>query len=124
VAHPRRAGRPFSTYPLAGRLRQLAIRSGQSRSTALFRLAADLPAVILARLLGIHVKVAATRRRASKASLDLAMLGHWLRFAPQAEICTRTKYSYRRSGRRRPGVARSRTQIARFGVVSGHHRGA
>jgi hypothetical protein len=44
-------------------LRQLGIRSGQSRSTALFQFATGLPAAILARLLGIHVNVADTWQR-------------------------------------------------------------
>jgi hypothetical protein len=45
-------GRPISAYQLAGRLRQLGIHSGQSRSAALFQLATDLPAALLARMLG------------------------------------------------------------------------
>jgi hypothetical protein len=56
---------PISAYQLAARLRQLGIRSGQSRSAALFQLATDLPAAILARMLGIHISVAVTWQRAS-----------------------------------------------------------
>jgi hypothetical protein len=41
-------------------LRDLGIHSGQDRSTALFHLAADLPAAVLARMLGIHITVAVT----------------------------------------------------------------
>jgi hypothetical protein len=51
-------GRPISAYQLAERLRKIGIRPAQARSTALFSLAADLPAAIIARLLGIHTKVA------------------------------------------------------------------
>ena len=51
-------GRPISAYQLAQRLRKIGIRPAQARSTALFSLAAELPAAILARLLGIHIKVA------------------------------------------------------------------
>jgi hypothetical protein len=58
-------GQPISAYQLAERLRQLGIRSGQSRSAALFQLATDLPAAILARLLGIHISVAVAWQRAS-----------------------------------------------------------
>lgn len=58
-------GRPISAYQLAERLRQLGLRSGQARSTALFQLAIDLPAAILARMLGIHISVAAAWQRAS-----------------------------------------------------------
>ena len=43
----------------AERLRQLGLHPGQARSTALFQLATDLPAALLARMLGIHI----TRRR-------------------------------------------------------------
>jgi hypothetical protein len=41
-------GRPISSYRLAERLRQHGIYSGQARSTALFQLATDLPAAVLA----------------------------------------------------------------------------
>jgi hypothetical protein len=58
-------GQPISAFQLAGRLRQLGIRSGQSRSAALFQLATDLPAAVLARLLGIHIAVAVAWQRAS-----------------------------------------------------------
>ena len=50
--------RLIRAYQLAQRLRKIGIRPAQARSTALFSLAAELPAAILARLLGIHVKVA------------------------------------------------------------------
>jgi hypothetical protein len=66
-------GRPISAYQLAGRLRQLGIRSGQSRSAALFQLATDLPAALLARLLGIHISVAVAWQRASA--------GDWMAYA-------------------------------------------
>jgi len=58
-------GRPISDFRLAERLRQLGLRPGQSRSTALFQLATDLPAALLARLLGIHIGVAVAWQRAS-----------------------------------------------------------
>jgi hypothetical protein len=58
-------GRPISAYQLAERLRQLGIRSGQSRSTALFQLATQVPAAVLARMLGTHISVAAAWQRAS-----------------------------------------------------------
>ena len=54
-----------SAYQLAERLRQIGIRSGQSRQAALFQLAIDLPAAVLARMLGIHVTVAVAWQRAS-----------------------------------------------------------
>jgi hypothetical protein len=54
-----------SAFRLAERLRQLGIRSGESRSAALFQLATDLPAAVLARMLGIHITVAVAWQRAS-----------------------------------------------------------
>ena len=51
-------GRPISADRLGERLRQLGLQPGQARSTALFQLATELPAAVLARLLGIHIKVA------------------------------------------------------------------
>lgn len=58
-------GRPVSSYQLTERLRHLGIRPGQSRSTALFQLATELPAALLARILGIHISVAVAWQRAS-----------------------------------------------------------
>ena len=66
-------GRPISAYQLAGRLRQLGIHSGQSRSAALFQLATDLPAALLAQMLGIHITVAVAWQRASA--------GDWMAYA-------------------------------------------
>jgi hypothetical protein len=66
-------GRPISAYQLAERLRQLGVYSGQSRSAALFQLATDLPAALLARMLGIHISVAVAWQRASA--------GDWMAYA-------------------------------------------
>jgi len=71
--------RPISAFGLAERLRQLGIRSGQARSTALF-LATELPAAVLARILGIHISVATAWQRASS--------GDWTAYA--AEVSRRT----------------------------------
>jgi hypothetical protein len=60
-----RPGQPISAYQLAQRLRQLGLRPAQSRTTALFGLATELPAAVLARLLGIHIKVAVAWQHAS-----------------------------------------------------------
>lgn len=51
-------GRPISTQRLKQRLNQLGIRLSQARSTALFQLATEIPAAILARTLGISVSSA------------------------------------------------------------------
>lgn len=72
-------GRPISAFQLAERLRQLGIYSGQARSTALFQLATDLPAAVLARMLGIHISVAAAWQRAAS--------GDWTSYA--AEVSRR-----------------------------------
>jgi hypothetical protein len=74
-------GRLISAFRLAERLRQLGIRSGPSRSTALFQLATDLPADVLARMLGIHISVAVAWQR--------AISGDWTNYA--AEVSRRTE---------------------------------
>lgn len=51
-------GRPISTQRLKQRLNRLGIRPNQARSTALFQLATEIPAAILARTLGISVNSA------------------------------------------------------------------
>jgi len=66
-------GRPISAFGLGERLRQLGLHSAQARSTALFQLATDLPAAVLARMLGIHISVAVAWQRASS--------GDWASYA-------------------------------------------
>jgi hypothetical protein len=51
-------GRPISAWAMGERLRKLGIRLAQARSTALFQLATELPAAVLARTLGIDITVA------------------------------------------------------------------
>ncbi|MFG2004800.1 hypothetical protein ACGFNU_37195 [Spirillospora sp. NPDC048911] len=75
-------GRPVSAFQLGERLRRLGLRPGQARSTALFQLATDLPAAVLARMLGIHISVAVAWQRASA--------GDWTAYA--AEVSRRTKH--------------------------------
>jgi hypothetical protein len=58
-------GQPISACQLSERLHKLGLRPGQARSTALFGLATELPAALLARLLGIHISVAVAWQRAS-----------------------------------------------------------
>jgi hypothetical protein len=58
-------GQPISAFQVGERLRKLGIRCGQSRSAALFQLATDLPAAVLANMLGIHISVAVQWQRAS-----------------------------------------------------------
>ncbi|WP_234383300.1 hypothetical protein [Streptomyces dysideae] len=47
------------------RLHKIGIRPKQDRSTALFTLATEVPAAILARMLGVHIKVAVQWQQAS-----------------------------------------------------------
>jgi len=75
-------GRPISAFQLAERLRQLGLRPGQSRSAALFQLATDLPAALLAHMLGIHISVAVAWQRASA--------GDWTAYA--ADVSRRGDY--------------------------------
>ncbi len=51
-------GRPVSAYQLGRRLRLIGLHPAQARSTALFQLASELPAAVLARMLGIHIDAA------------------------------------------------------------------
>jgi hypothetical protein len=73
-------GRPLSADQLGERLRRLGLRPGQARSAALFQLATDLPAAVLARMLGIHIAVAVAWQRASS--------GDWAVYA--ADVSRRT----------------------------------
>jgi hypothetical protein len=60
-----RPGRPISASRLTERLRAIGIWARPSRSAALFQLAAELPAAVLARLLGVHIQVAVEWQRIS-----------------------------------------------------------
>lgn len=66
-------GRPISTARLTRRLNELGIRPGQDRSTALFQLAAEIPAAILARTLAISTDAAVTWQRHAA--------GDWITYA-------------------------------------------
>ncbi len=68
-----RPGQPISAFQLTERLRQIGLQAGPARSTALFQLATELPAAILARLLGIHISVAVKWQRVSS--------GDWTNYA-------------------------------------------
>jgi hypothetical protein len=66
-------GRPIRSTHLAQRLKDLGIHPGQARSTALFQLATELPAALLARMLGIHIDVAVAWQHISA--------GDWMTYA-------------------------------------------
>lgn len=53
-----RPGQPISPQQLRARLTRLGIRPAQARTATLFHLATELPAALLARMLGIHITVA------------------------------------------------------------------
>ncbi len=74
-------GRPISADRLGARLRALGLRPAQARSTALFQLATELPAAVLARLLGIHINVAVQWQQHSA--------GDWTNYA--ADLSRRPK---------------------------------
>ena len=78
-----RPDRPISAEHLAERLRRLGLRPGQDRSTALFGLTTELPAAMLARLLGIHIGVAVAWQRASS--------GDWTSYAADYSRRARTQ---------------------------------
>ncbi|MEU5345928.1 hypothetical protein AB0H18_34710 [Streptomyces sp. NPDC020766] len=74
-------GRPLSDSQVDLRLPKIGIRPQQDRSTALFTLAAELPAAILARMLGIHIQVAVQWQKASA--------GDWPPTPPMSAVVSR-----------------------------------
>ncbi|GAA0905074.1 hypothetical protein [Virgisporangium aurantiacum] len=72
-------GRPLTEEALTRRLRAHGLQPRQGRNTALFMLAGEVPAAILARMLGIHIKAAIQWQQLSN--------GDWTTYA--AEIVQR-----------------------------------
>ncbi len=60
-----RPGQPISDDRLGQRLQRIGLNPRQDRSTALFTLATELPAAVLARMLGIHITVAVQWQQAA-----------------------------------------------------------
>ena len=77
-----RPGSALTEDALAKRLHALGISPRQSRSTALFTLATDVPAAILAKTLGIHIKAAIQWQKISA--------GDWAAYA--ADISSRLEH--------------------------------
>jgi hypothetical protein len=77
----RRPGSALSVDALAQRLHAIGISPRQGRSTALFTLAADVPAAILAKTLGIHIQVAVQWQKISA--------GDWAAYA--ADVSRRAR---------------------------------
>lgn len=74
-------GRPISAEHLQQRLKALGVNPRQARGTALFELAAELPAALLARMLGIDISAAVAWQRISG--------GDWTTYA--AEVSRRPR---------------------------------
>ena len=83
MAVPGRTTRPTRSAPTgsAERLRLIGLHPGQARSTALFQLATELPAALLARMLGIHITVAVAWQHVSA--------GDWTSYA--ADVARRRR---------------------------------
>ncbi|WP_347603502.1 hypothetical protein [Acrocarpospora sp. B8E8] len=62
-----RPGKPFSSQQLGYRLNELGIQARCARNTALMELAAELPAAVLAELLGLHLETASNWKRRAGA---------------------------------------------------------
>jgi hypothetical protein len=60
-----RPGQPLGDDRLGQRLQKIGLQPRQDRSTALFTLATELPAAILARMLGVNIKVAVQWQQAA-----------------------------------------------------------
>lgn len=54
----RRPGHPMSASAMSTRLRSLGIEPRAARNTALLQLGAELPSLVLADLLGLHINTA------------------------------------------------------------------
>jgi hypothetical protein len=81
----RKPGSALTEDALAQRLHALGISPRQGRSTALFTLAADVPAAILAKTLGIHVQAAIQWQKISA--------GDWAAYA--ADVSRRSGHTRR-----------------------------
>lgn len=77
-----RPGQPITDDALGSRLKKIGMSPLQDRCTALFALATEVPASILARMLGIHIAVAVQWQRATS--------GDWGSYA--AEISRRDQH--------------------------------
>ena len=60
-----RPGQPLGDDRLGQRLQKIGLQPRQDRSTALLALATELPAAVLARMLGVHIKVAVQWQQAA-----------------------------------------------------------
>jgi hypothetical protein len=77
--------RPISASRLTERLRDLGIQAGPVRSSALMQLARELPAAVIARMLGVHIKVAVQWQQAASGDWA-AYAAEYSRRAPQRSV--------------------------------------
>jgi hypothetical protein len=70
-----RPGQPIGDDRLGERLQRIGLNPRQDRSAALFTLATQLPVAVLARMLGIHIKVAVQWQQAAA--------GDWVAYAAE-----------------------------------------
>jgi hypothetical protein len=68
-----RPGQPLGGERLAGRLRNIGLHPREDRATALFTLAAEVPAAVVARMLGISLHTAVDWQQAAS--------GDWMAYA-------------------------------------------
>ena len=73
-----RPGHPLGDDRIGQRLHKIGIQPQQDRSTALFTLATEIPAAILARMLGVHIQVAVQWQKASA--------GDWAAYAADVSL--------------------------------------
>lgn len=76
----KRPGHPLGDDALGNRLQRVGLNPRHDRSTALFALATELPAAMLARVLGLNIKVAVAWQQAAS--------GDWAAYA--ADLSRRT----------------------------------
>lgn len=82
-------GRPASTTDIGGKLRRHNIYARKARNAALFALAADLPAAVLADLLGMHTTTAVYWGRLAKRDWDGYIAARAVSNAPEVTIRAR-----------------------------------
>jgi hypothetical protein len=100
-----RPGRPLDAKRIGERLRNIGLHPRPDRATALFALAAEFPAAVLARTLGISIPVAAEWQRAS--------VGDWMNYA--AEVSRR---AVTKSGAPDPDVTPGRVRAVAAGSAA------
>ncbi len=89
-------GRPISASRLSERLRHLGVYPSTARSSALMQLSTELPAAVIARMLGMHIKVAVEWQRVAS--------GDWTEYA--ADYSRRTDGAAKSNNKKSTNVDR------------------